>query len=60
MLFRSESALQQSEMNQERRNHSSPGAPLRVATVTNKQPTTNNNGGFEMDMSDDGDQFVKY
>jgi methyl-accepting chemotaxis protein len=50
---------QQLDKSQERRNDFSSGAPLRVATVTNKQPA-NNNDGFEMDMSDDGDQFVKY
>jgi methyl-accepting chemotaxis protein-1 (serine sensor receptor) len=61
-----ESALQQSdvnqpEINQERRNHSSSGAPLR--DIAAKQPVTkeaNSGSGFELDMGDDGDQFVKY
>ncbi len=43
----------------ERRDENSPGAPLRGNTALT-QPDTNSMGGFDLDMGDDGEQFVKY
>ena len=43
----------------ERRDENSPGAPLRGNTAQ-AQSGTNSMGGFDLDMGDDGEQFVKY
>lgn len=59
-----ESVIGQTQMQSERRDNDSPGATLRGNTTTSVQPAhvqpSNDAGGFDLDMTDDGDQFVKY
>ncbi len=58
--------MQQQDMAHERRDYGSSGASMRSVTAPINQNQTlarnsaNNDGGFELDMGDDHDQFVKY
>ncbi len=59
-----DSEMQQEDITPERRDVRSPGASLRGSSVVDKPPfvddVANNGGGFELDMGDDDNQFVKY
>ncbi len=59
-----ESVMQQDNAIPERRDFRSAGAPLRDNAVAVKKPfvddVRNDDGGFDLDMGDDNDQFVKY
>ncbi|MBL4710906.1 MAG: PAS domain-containing protein [Gammaproteobacteria bacterium] len=58
-----DSVMQQASSVTDRRNNKSTGAPLRKNAKEEGQTTINetvNTGGFDMDMGDDYDQFVKY
>ena len=59
-----ESVTQQEKVTHERRDYRSSGASLRGRSVVDKpsfvDDVANNDGGFDLDMGDDDNQFVKY
>ncbi len=56
-----DSIMSQMKATSERRDNQSPGAALRGSPVANRSASVaNNTAGFDIDMGNDDDQFVKY